>query len=236
MGSATPLDERVSDGMARQRDTRQALVYDGAQAIGWKIGITAAAGQQALGIDGPLVGFLTDATLLADGATVSVDGWRAPVLEPEIAVRLGRDVPGGATRDEAAAAVDALAPAIELADTGDRPLAVEEVLAGNVFHRAVLLGGWDEARAGIDLAGVALDLSGTGADVSGADPQGVGGDIGELVRHVAATLAATGEGLRAGDVVITGAIVPPVPVSGGEDVTVTLSGLGTLSVRLIAGA
>lgn len=236
MGSATPLDERVSDGMARQRDTRQALVYDGAQAIGWKIGITAAAGQQALGIDGPLVGFLTDATLLADGATVSVDGWRAPVLEPEIAVRLGRDVPGGATRDEAAAAVDALAPAIELADTGDRPLAVEEVLAGNVFHRAVLLGAWDEARAGIDLAGVALDLSGTGTDVSGADPQGVGGDIGELVRHVAATLAAAGEGLRAGDVVITGAIVPPVPVSGGEDVTVTLSGLGTLSVRLIAGA
>jgi 2-keto-4-pentenoate hydratase len=222
--------------MARQRDARAAMLYEGAQPLGWKIGVTGAGGQEALGIDAPLVGFLTDATLLRDGATVSVDGWAAPVLEAEIAVRMGRDVPGDATREEAAAAVDALAPAIELADTGDRPMAVEEVLAGNVFHRAVLLGRWDETRAGLRLDGITLDVEGGSADVHGAEPHGLSGDLPELVRHVAATLAEVGETLAAGDVVITGAIVPPAPVEAGQEIAVRLSGLGGLGVRITAGA
>jgi len=217
------MDDRIAAGMARMLGTRDTLLYDGAQRLGWKAGFGTAAGMQALGIDAPLVGFMTSATLVADGATIDLDGWGNPLLESEIAVRMGADVGGDATRAQAAAAVDALAPAIELTDL-DVEIAkrgVEEVLAHGIFHRAVVLGEWDASR-------------GSAADASDADPQAVIGDIAEVVRNTAEVLADAGDGLRAGDVVITGAIVTPAPLSAGQHVRVSFSGLGSLELQFVA--
>jgi 2-oxo-3-hexenedioate decarboxylase len=230
------MDERIAAGMARMLSTRDTLLYDGARRLGWKAGFGTAAGMQALGIDAPLVGFMTSATLVADGATIDLDGWGNPLLESEIAVRMGADVPGDATRADAAAAVDALAPAIELTDV-DVALVkrgVEDVLAHGIFHRAVVLGSWDTSRAGVRLDGIALDVVGSAADVVAADPQAVIGDIGEIVRHTAAVLADAGDGVRAGDVVITGAAVTPAPLSAGQHVRVSFTALGALELRFVA--
>ena len=230
------MDDRIAAGMARMLGTRDTLLYDGAQRLGWKAGFGTAAGMQALGIDAPLVGFMTSATLVADGATIDLDGWGNPLLESEIAVRMGADVGGDATRAQAAAAVDALAPAIELTDL-DVEIAkrgVEEVLAHGIFHRAVVLGEWDASRAGLRLDGIALDVAGSAADASDADPQAVIGDIAEVVRNTAEVLADAGDGLRAGDVVITGAIVTPAPLSAGQHVRVSFSGLGSLELQFVA--
>ncbi len=222
-------DARVRRGMERQLELRARMLDGGAQPIGWKLGLGTAAAMEALGTDGPLVGFLTDRTLLRPGATVALAGWTNPMLECEIAVRLGRDVPGDADRDAAAAAVDAVAPAIELADVAGPRDDPEAILAGDVFHRHVLLGDWDTARAGLVLDGVTLGVDGV---VEGADPQAVTGDLAELVRHTAAALAAFGERLRAGDAIITGAAIPPLPVAPGDAVACRFAGLGTLGVTL----
>jgi 2-keto-4-pentenoate hydratase len=230
MSEIALTDERVIAGMARQRDAMASVLYDGGRRIGWKVGMNAPAAQEALGLDGPVAGYLTDAALLADGATVSLDGWETPRLEAEVAVRLSRDVPGDASREDAMAAVDAVAAAIELVDLGSRALSLEEILGGNVFHRAVVLGPWDTSRAGLRLDGVALDVRGLVDEVAGADPQGIA-DLGEILRHTAWFLAAAGEGLSAGDVVITGAIVPPAPVEAGFEVVVDLGPAGRASVR-----
>lgn len=235
MSEAEVLGEELAEGMARQRDAIAAALYDGARRLGWKVGMNAPAAQQAFGLDAPVAAMLTDATLLADGATVSLDGWETPIVEAEIAARLGRDVPGDATREEAMAAVDALAPAIELVDLGAARPGVGDILAGSIFHRGVLLGAWDEGRAGLDLDGVRVTVRGCENDVADADPQAVA-DLGETLRHTAWFVAAAGDGLRAGDVVILGAMVPVARAEPGQRVTLDLGPLGTVGVGFTGGA
>jgi 2-keto-4-pentenoate hydratase len=224
-------DRRIDEGMRRQLELRRTRLDGGATPIGWKAGLNAPAPQEKLGLTRPLVGFLTDATLMPSGGEVSVAGWTKPTLEPEIAMRLGDDVPGGASRDAVAAAVDALAPAVELVDLDGPTDDVESVLAGNIFHRAVVLGAWDEGHAGADLAGIALDVEGR---LQGADPTAVLGDLVEVVRGVADALADAGETLRAGQFVICGSVVAAFEVTAGERIACRFSRLGDVEVRLTA--
>jgi 2-keto-4-pentenoate hydratase len=95
-----------------------------------------------------------------------------------------------------------------------------------------VLGDWDEGRAGARLDGVALDVA--GHDVQRADPTAVLGDLVEVVRGVADALAAAGETLRAGQVVICGSVVAAFRVEPGERVRCAFSGLGDVEVALSA--
>jgi len=225
----TADDPRIEAGMRRQLQLRRERTGDGASPIGWKAGLNAPEPMRKLGLSRPLVGFLTNKTLVPSGGEVSITGWAKPTLEPEIAMRLGADVPGGASRDAVAAAVDALAPAIELVDLNTPPDDVEEVLAGNIYHGAVVLGPWDTGRSGASLDGIALDIDGR---VDAADPTAVLGDLVDVVRGVADTLADAGETLRAGQFVICGSVVPAFQVEPGERVTCRFSGLGEVAVAV----
>jgi 2-keto-4-pentenoate hydratase len=225
------LDPRVARGMERQLAWRRARLAAGERPLGWKVGFGSAAAMERLGTDRALVGFLTDAGRLDPGATVSLAGWAAPALEPEIAVRVDRDVPGGASAEEVRDAIGALAPAIELADVDPPPNDVEAILAGNVFHRHVLLGPWSEGRR--DAAGVTAALLRDGEEVAATDdPQALTGALADVVQATAALLAACGERLLAGDVVITGSVLPPLTVAPGEAVEAVLAPLGRVAVRL----
>src|SRR5206468_11829026 len=93
-------------------------------------------------------------SLVANGATVSLAGWTKPVAEPEVAVQMGKDLPAGADRAAASAAIAGVGPAIELADLNPPPDDVEVTLAGNIFHRHVILGAPDASRAGAKLDGL----------------------------------------------------------------------------------
>jgi 2-keto-4-pentenoate hydratase len=227
----TPGDPRIVSGLEAQAAARAAVVADGATRLGWKAGFGTAAAFRTLGTQAPLVGFLTDATLLADGATCSVASWRKPMLEPEIAVRVGRDLPAGASPEHAAEAIDAIAPAIELVDLAEAGTDVEAILAGNVFHRAVLLGAFTPLDASTALADARVDVRGA-ACAEQADPTEVLGPLAEIVRHLADALPLAQDGMRAGDVVITGSAVPAIAVSPGERVEVAI---GAVSVTVTLG-
>ena len=168
-----------------------------------------------LGTAAPLIGFLTDRSLLAQPERCSIGGWTRPVLEPEVAARLGRPLAPGGSLDEAAAAIDGLAPAFELADLDPPPTDVERVLAGNVFHRAVVLGPYaDPALAPMEDLRAELTC---GEDTEAVDdPQEATGPIVALVRHVADLLGYFGLELGAGEMVICGSIVPPIAVAAGR--------------------
>src|SRR5690242_15500431 len=127
-------DPRIRAGLAAQADLRRDALQRAGR-LGWKAGVGTAAAMQRIGTSAPLVGFMTDATLLADGASCDITGWANPRLEAEVAVRLGADVPAGATAEQARDAIEAIAPAIELVDPGE-PDDVEAVLADNIWHRA----------------------------------------------------------------------------------------------------
>jgi 2-keto-4-pentenoate hydratase len=141
-------------------------------------------------------------------------------------------VRAGAGPDELRSAIAGLGPAIELADLEAPPTDPEAILTANIFQRHVILGPVDEARDG-SADGISARILVNGSEAARTDdPTALTGDLLYLTAHVAATLEASGERLRAGHVIITGAVVPPMPVSPGDDVVVELPPLGTLAVRL----
>jgi 2-keto-4-pentenoate hydratase len=180
--------------------------------IGWKVGFGSPEALGRLGIDRPLVAPLPASGRLSDGAVVSLDGWANPLLEVEVAVWVGRGI--GA--------------AIELADLEFPPDDAERILASGIYHRHVLLGPVVDRP----LAGVTARVFRDGEEVAATDDltalTGTHEDV------LAAVRAEAGRDLEEGEVVITGAVVPPLPVSPGEQWTAELGVLGRLSVSFRA--
>jgi 2-oxo-hept-3-ene-1,7-dioate hydratase len=204
----------VSRGMQTMLARRDAALAAGATQVGWKIGFNTPAIQQHFGLTDAVVGYMTDAGVSADGATVSLAGWTAPAVEVEVAVRVGDD-----------GAVAGLAPALELVDLDISFDDIEPVLAANVCHRGVIFG--DEVP-GVDPWAMVATVTKAGAVVA----EGV------LVEDPAATtafvrsyLAAHGAALRPGDRIIAGSVVAPVAVAPGDALEVSFGPLGHLSVR-----
>jgi 2-keto-4-pentenoate hydratase len=162
---------------------------------------------------------------------VAIGDWMKPTLEPEIAVHLARDLGGGASDEDAQAAIGGLSAAIELVDIHPPPSDPESILAGNIFHRHFILGPVDHARTTTE--GVTGRLVRDSEEVAQTDdPEAMTGRLVAVVRMAAADLAAGGETLRAGDVIITGSVVPALAVEPGQHVTADLGPLGTVSVAL----
>lgn len=225
-------DPRIMRGMTTQLARRRACLDAGEKALGWKVGFGAPAAMQKLGINAPLVGFLMDRARLAPGSAVSLAGWKKPAAEAEIAVHMGKDLPGGADREAAKQAISGVGPAIELADVDFPPDEVEAILAGNIYQRHVILGPCDTSRAGCVLDGLTASVVRNGKEVARtSDTQAATGDLVDIVRHVAGTLAAFGETLRAGEIIITGSITPPLWVERDEHIVFELDPVGRVAVN-----
>ena len=224
----TEFDERVARGTTRLLETQGDALDHGAERLGWKAGFGSPAAFASLGTDRPLVGFLTKERLLPDEAVVDVSAWTKPVLEAEVAAHLAVELGPDATPAEAHAAVGGWSVAIELADVDQAPVDVEEIVAGNIFHRHVLLGPVVPTRP----EGLAFTVTCDGAEVAAtSEPEALTGELGFVLASMARTLSCCGAGLSAGDVVITGSVVPPVPLTSGSWV-VEASGLGRISVAV----
>jgi 2-keto-4-pentenoate hydratase len=226
-----PLDPRIAAGTAAMLDTRAAALDAGAGHLGWKLAFGAPASMAAFGTDRPLVGFLTRDRLLSSGATVDISSWTKPVLVAEIAAHLGSDPGHTPTSAEALTAIAGWSIAIELADVDHTPTDLERVLAGNVFHRHVLLGPVVPTLPE-DLT-VTVERDGETV-VATSDPWALTGDLGEIVSSAASTLATCGASFCAGDVVITGSVVLPVDVSSGTW-RVAADGLGDIAIEISLG-
>jgi 2-keto-4-pentenoate hydratase len=226
-------DPRIRAGMGRQLELRRRMIEEGARPIGWKVGFGAPAAMERLATTAPLVGFLTDATVLQSGAAVKIEGWTRPVVEPEVAVHMGADLGEGSDPDDVRAAIGGLGPAIELADVDLDPLEVEPILAGNVFHRGLVLGQPDYGRAGGRLEGLTARVTSDGFEVAtSSDLEALTGNIVSIVGLVADLLTAAGERLRAGDLIITGSVIPPIRGVRPSEVTFELEPLDAIRVRL----
>jgi 2-keto-4-pentenoate hydratase len=214
------LDPRIERGTLAMLELRAATLAEGARPLGWKVGFGAPAALELLKTDRPLVGFLTDRGLIEDGATVPVGAWTNPMLEPEIAAYIGDD-----------GTIAGLSAAIELADVDVPPADPEAILAGNIYHRHVMLGPVDSSRS--DGGGIGARLVRAGEVAAETDdPAALTGDIVDVVRLTGELLAACGERLRPGDVVITGSALPPLSVGPGDTVTAELGPLGSVTVAL----
>jgi 2-keto-4-pentenoate hydratase len=228
-------DRRVRRGLTAQLAERERRLTAGERPLGWKLGFGALAAMERLGIAAPLIGFLTDRSPLDAARPVSLQGWSRPLLEPEIAVTLGSDLEPGSDRVAAAAALSMLGAASELADLDSETDDVERILAGNIFHRHLVLGP-SRAAADVDLETLRGTVTTPAGEQEVADPQALTGDIVDLVRHVADVLGEIGLALAAGEVVICGSIVPPIAVERGDSVDYRLDPVGAIAIRFEDGA
>jgi 2-oxo-hept-3-ene-1,7-dioate hydratase len=192
---------------------RAADLANGSEPVGWKIGINVAALQEHFGLAGPVVGFLTSTTVMEPGTTIDLTGWQRPMLEVEVAVRVGPD--GG---------VATLAPALELVDL-DLPFEhIGPILEGNVFHRGVVFG---PEQAGLDLP--ALDVA-----VERGDKAVAAGSLSEApartIAVVRAFLETHGATLDPGQRIICGSLISPMAVEPGDQLQVGFGPLGHMTV------
>ncbi|MEU3712621.1 2-keto-4-pentenoate hydratase [Streptomyces catenulae] len=199
----------------------------GERPSGVKLGFTSRTKAAQMGVFDVIFGRLTDAMRLPDGARISLDAYVHPRVEPEVAFRLAVDVGPGDTVDPEAA-VDAVAPALEIIDSRYRDFrfTLEDVVADNTSAAGYVLGPWIALADAGDLAnrGVRLEIDGRTADTGST-----AAILGHPLRAVHAALRRArelGHPLRAGDVLLAGAATPAVALTPGSHIEATVTGLG----------
>lgn len=202
----------------------------GHRVVGRKVGLTAAAVQRQLGVDQPDFGTLLDEMCFADGEEIPWRRFLQPRVEAEVAFVLGRDLADAPTVVHALRAVEFALPAIEVVDSriADWDISIEDTIADNASSGAFVLGLTPRPLTGLDLRMAGMTMTCAGEEVStGAGVACLGNPLIALA-WLARRLAVLGTPLRAGDVVLSGALGPVVPVSPGAVYEARISGLGSV--------
>lgn len=225
--------EKIHNGMARQLRTWSETIAQQDQRLGWKIGFNMAADQKRLGLPSAMMGFLSAGHRLYSGDRYQVPAGAQLLVEPEVALLIGNDLPAGTTAAEAEAAIAAYCAALELVDT-TRSVNddMEAILAGNLFHDSVVLAEEQLPAAAFRREELALSLRINDKEVRTLDQPRVPEAFSTLILTVANTLAAHGERLQKGDWIITGAAAKPVPVAAGDVITLDMGPLGEIELTL----
>jgi 2-oxopent-4-enoate/cis-2-oxohex-4-enoate hydratase len=227
----------IDDAYAISLDTLARRVADGETVVGKKIGVTSKAVQDMLGVHQPDFGFLTD-RMWVRGETIDITGQGLiqPRAEAEIAFLLSQDLVGpGVTAQDVLAATAAIAPCFEIVDSrieGWR-IGIVDTVADNASCGVFVLG---EARADPrdhDLPDLKVEVFKNGAPLSEGYGRAVQGSPLEAVAWLANTLGAYGEPLKAGDVILSGSLVPLEPARAGDVFEMNLLGVGRCKARFV---
>ena len=208
----------------------------GRRIVGRKIGLTSHAVQQQLGVDQPDFGILFADMEAPNGGEVVAARLLQPRAEAEVACVLGRDLTAAdPTTSEVLRAIDCVLPAIEIVDSRiqDWKISLVDTIADNASSAMYVLGTEPRNPADVDLRLCGMVLTKNDAIVAtGAGAACLGHPL-HAVRWLATTMVAKGRPLRAGDVVLSGALGPMTAVAAGDRVRAEIAGLGTVSVRFV---
>ena len=214
-----------------QQRQAQAWWDRGERRVGAKIGLTSRAVQENFGVYQPDFGVLIDDMAVGDGVEVAIDRLLQPRVEAEIAFVLGADLPEErVTTVDLIRAVDHVLPAIEIVDSriAGWDISIVDTVADNASSGLFVLGTTPRRLADVDLRLCGMVLEHAGEPVSvGAGAACLGNPL-HAVEWLAGTMARAGDPLRAGDVVLSGALGPMVPVTPGAAYEARISGLGSV--------
>ncbi len=210
-------------------------VAQGARVVGRKIGLTSPAVQEQLGVDQPDFGVLLDTMAYLGGDTVPATAVLQPRVEAEIAFLLEADLADGPLDlADVRAAVGYAVPALEIC--GSRiagwDISFGDTVADNASSGAYVLGPTRKRLDAVEPREVAMSMSVDGEVVSTGSGDACLGDPLLALQWLARQARDFGEPLRAGQVVLSGALGSMRPVPLGSTVTATLSGLGSVTVNL----
>lgn len=219
-------DATLDDAYAIQAAFVKRKIEAGRRGIGWKIGLTSRAMQDALKIDTPDSGILLDDMAFENGATIPPGRFIQPRVEAEIAFVMKRDLSGArVTLEEVLAATDHIRPALEILDT--RILRVDpatgktrtiiDTISDNAANAGIVLGGKPEKPEAFDLRWIGaivtrdgiVEETGLGAGVLDHPARGIVWLIERLALY--------GEGVKAGEVLLSGSFIRPIEAPSGSD-------------------
>jgi 2-keto-4-pentenoate hydratase len=223
----------VATAYAVQRTQVDGWLAAGRRPVGAKIGLTSRAVQETFGVYQPDFGVLFADMAVPDGDEIDVGRLLQPRVEAEVAFVLGADLPyEQVTVTDVIGATAYLLPAIEVVDSriADWDISIVDTVADNASSGLFVLGDRPRKLSDVDLrvAGMVLDQAGEPVSV-GAGAACLGNPV-HAVAWLAGTLAAAGNPLAAGDVVLSGALGPMVPVAAGAAYQARISGLGSVRV------
>ncbi|MEV6624194.1 fumarylacetoacetate hydrolase family protein [Amycolatopsis sp. NPDC051106] len=201
--------------------------------IGLKLGLTSRAKQQRMGIDSPLLAWLTDAMVLPAGAPLPHDSLIHPRAEPELVFVLGRALAGpGVTAATALAAVDRVYGGMEVIDSryADYRFTLPDAVADNGSSAYFGVGPVGLPPSALDLSLEAALLEVDGQIVDTATGAAVQGHPAEALALAANALGARGLALEPGWLVLTGGMTDAVPVRRGSRVAAHFSHLGSITL------
>lgn len=226
----------IDDAYAISLDFLARRTAEGERVVGKKIGVTSKAVQDMLGVHQPDFGFLTDWMHVEGDIDVEAKKLIQPRAEAEIAFILRDSLNGpGVTPEQVIDATEAIAPCFEIVDSriDDWKIGIVDTVADNASCGVFVLG---EARADPrdhDLPNLKVTVTKNGAALSEGFGSAVQGDPAQAVAWLANTLGAYGVTLDAGDIILSGSLVPLEPAVAGDVFEMELHGVGGCTARFV---
>lgn len=208
----------------------------GAKIIGKKIGVTSKVVMNMLKVDQPDFGHLLSDMLYSDGGVIEASSLIAPKAEGEIAFLLKEDLQGpGVTVADVLRATASVMPCFEIVDSRirDWKIQIQDTVADNASAAAFVLGDSAVDPRDVDLACVGMTLEKNGEIVATGAGAAALGHPANAVAWLANTLGHLGIGLKAGEIVLSGSLAAMVPVQAGDQLRISLGGIGSASVRFV---
>jgi len=236
-----PLIERdpsltIDDAYAISLDFLKRRQVDGETVVGKKIGVTSKAVQDMLGVHQPDFGFLTGWMHVMGDIDVDAKALIAPRAEAEIAFILKEGLNGpGITAKDVVAATEYIAPCFEIVDSRieDWKIGIVDTVADNASCGVFIVGDDHADPRDHDLPNLKVTVTKNGEPLSEGLGSAVQGDPAQAVAWLANTLGEYGVTLDAGDVILSGSLVPLEPAVKGDVFEMELHGVGTATAKFI---
>lgn len=216
-------------------NTAARLAEPGRRVVGLKVGLTSKAVQQQLGVDQPDFGVLFDDMEYLDGDTIPMARLIQPKVEAEVALVVGADLAGGTLSwSEFLRGLACALPALEIVDSviQDWKITLVDTVADNASSALYVLGNQPVDVGRLDLVALGMQMAINGQTVSVGTGAACLGHPLRAAYWLARTMAERGQSLKAGQVILSGALGPMVPLQAGDAVHAAMGALGSVSCRM----
>ncbi|WP_027245418.1 2-oxo-hept-4-ene-1,7-dioate hydratase [Leisingera daeponensis] len=230
----------LDDAYAVQQALIRQKLASGRSKIGWKIGLTSRAMQQALNITTPDSGVLLDDMAFENGATVPAGRFIQPRVEAEIAFIMKSPLAGAeCTREDVLAATDYVAPSLEILDTRilradpatGQARIITDTISDNAANAGVVLGAERHAVDACDLRWTGAIAARNGTVEETGLGAGVLNDPVTSVLWLARRMAEYGQQIEAGDIVLSGSFIRPIECPPGTEIAADFGPFGSVSIH-----
>lgn len=229
----------LDDAYAVQSALIELQKLAGRKVIGWKIGLTSRAMQQALNITTPDSGVLLDNMLFSSGATIPAGRFIQPRIEAEIAFVMKKSLSGAeATRADVVAATDYVVPALEILDTrilradpdSGKARIITDTVSDNAANAGIVVGAQQHAIDAMDLRWVPTIVKRNGIVEETGLGAGVLDDPVTGILWLVHRLAEYGAGLAEGEIVLSGSFVRPIEAPAGSVFAADFGDFGAVDI------